>query len=107
MDDVEAANECGIVGWTLEVVPEPSRPMVFVVCIGIDHAGNAPALVQELEPVDDRVVGSPRARPDYRPAEDLVGRMDLDDVDVTEHAREARIRGAVAVAVAKHPPDIG
>ena len=44
---------------------------------------------------------------DRRLVEDRVGRMDLDDVHVPVHAREAGVGLAVAVAVAEHPADVG
>ena len=56
MDDVERPDLGRVVGRALQVVPQPARPVEVVVGVGVDHAGDAPALVQELEPVDDRVV---------------------------------------------------
>ena len=107
VDDVERPDLGRVVGRTLHVVPQPSRAVEVVVGVGVDHAGNAPALVQELEPVDDRVVIRLSARLDGRLVEDRVGRMNLDHVDMSEHARKARVRVAVAVAVVEHPADVG
>ena len=76
--------------------------------IGVDDAGNPPSLIEELKPVDDRVVaGLPAGGPGRRPVEDRVERMDLDDVHLPVHAREAGVGTAVAVAVAEHPADVG
>ena len=56
VDDVERLDLGRVVGRALHVVPQPARAVEVVVGVGVDHAGDAPALVQELEPVDDRVV---------------------------------------------------
>ena len=73
VDHVERPDLGRVVGRALQVVPQPARPVEVVVGVGVDHAGDAPALVQELEPVDDRVVLGLAAGLDRRPVEDRWG----------------------------------
>ena len=107
VDHVQRLHQGRIIGRALHVVPQPAGAMEVVVGVGVHHAGDSIALVQELKPVDDGVVVAAPAAVDRGLGKDCLDWVNFDDIHFVVHCVEAAVGRAVAVAVAEHPADVG
>ena len=102
--NLQRVDVAGYRGIALHIVAQPARTVIVVVGIGVNHAGDAEALVEQLQPVEDGVVAIldflvrlVNERQHRLHADNVVDGVDLDDVHVGEAGLVALVRGAVAV----------